>query len=96
MINKQQNMKVQVKFDFFMDPGHGWVKVPKVLLKHLGIESKISSYSYQQGEYAYLEEDCDAGEFIVAYKKKFADVPKFNERVSNRSSRVRNYESYSA
>lgn len=96
MINKRQNIKVQAKFDFFMDPGHGWVKVPKTLLKQLGIESKISSYSYQQGEYAYLEEDCDAGEFIVAYKKKFADLPKFNERVSNKSSRVRNYESYCA
>ena len=88
-------MKVQAKFDFLMDPGHGWVKVPKALLKDLGIQSKISSYSYQRGEFAYLEEDCDAGEFIVAYKEKFGDVPKFRDRFSE-SSRVRNYESYSA
>lgn len=48
------------------DPGHGWLKVEKSFLKQLGIENKISSYSYQKGFFAYLEEDCDMEIFLVA------------------------------
>jgi len=48
------------------DPGHGWLQVPKSLLKQLGITNKITGYSYQRGEFAYLEEDCDLGTFVVA------------------------------
>lgn len=77
-----------------MDPGHGWVKVPKRMIVELGIADKISRYSYQRGEFAYLEEDMDAGSFIVAYKAKHGDVPKFRERYSNRSSRVRGYSTF--
>lgn len=36
-----------MKFQFYADPGHGWVEVKRELLKELGIEDKISSYSYQ-------------------------------------------------
>jgi hypothetical protein len=39
-----------MKFDYIMDPGHGWLKVPKALLAQLGIADKISPYSYQRGE----------------------------------------------
>lgn len=83
-------------FDFLMDPGHGWVKVPKALLKELGIEARISSYSYQRGDYAYLEEDVDAGIFIVAFKEAKGDTPKFRERMSDKTSRVRGYDVFSA
>jgi hypothetical protein len=42
------------------DPGHSWYQVSKQLAKALGIERKISSYSYMDDDNYYLEEDCDA------------------------------------
>jgi hypothetical protein len=48
------------------DPGHGWIQVPLSLIRELGIGSSISGYSYQSGEFAYLEEDCDLGIFFHA------------------------------
>ena len=49
---------------FHSDPGHAWLEVPLAELKSLGVAGEISSYSYINGETAYLEEDCDAGIFI--------------------------------
>jgi len=51
---------------FINDPGHGWLRVPKTELRHLNIERKISSYSYQSKLHAYLEEDCDLKTFLDA------------------------------
>ena len=50
----------------FTDPGHGWLEVPMRLIKALSIENKISSCSYRNGRFAYLEEDCDLSVFIRA------------------------------
>jgi hypothetical protein len=52
------NMKT--KLTFHIDAGHGWLEVPIADLRTLGIAEKISTYSYQKNEVAYLEEDCDA------------------------------------
>lgn len=41
-------------FTFHSDPQHGWLKVPKDLLATLGIDQKITRYSYMRGAYAYL------------------------------------------
>lgn len=84
---------MQKTFTYFVDPAHGWVKASKSLLKELGIADKISSYSYQRGEDAFLEEDCDAS-LLVATLKERGIEPKFVERYSNKSSKIRNYESY--
>ena len=54
------------KLRFINDPGHGWLEVDKKDLLLLGINKDISSYSYQKGGKAYLEEDCDAHVFITA------------------------------
>lgn len=54
------------KYTFFADAGHAWLKVKKSELFNLGIAEKISSYSYQYCEYAYLEEDCDLTTFVNA------------------------------
>ena len=48
-----------MKFTFFSDPGHGWVKVPLALIKELGIARDITQYSYIKGDWVYLEEDCE-------------------------------------
>ena len=46
---------------FITDPGHGWLKVPLAEVRASG--ATISCYSYIRGNFAYLEEDCDAGAF---------------------------------
>ena len=86
---------MQKTFDFISDPGHGWVKVPVSLLQNLGISREITTYSYMRGAYAYLEEDCDAATFHVAFEKCFGFAPKYRERnAGQRYSRVRGYRSY--
>lgn len=84
------------KFDFYSDPGHGWLKVPVSLLEKLGIAGKITSYSYLRGDFAYLEEDCDVGTFISAYKEATGDYPKCRPHIADKSSRIRSYLSYRA
>jgi hypothetical protein len=51
---------------FIEDPGHGWIKVPLNLIAALGIASQISTYSYMDQAFAYLEEDCDLSIFFHA------------------------------
>lgn len=85
-----------MKFDFYADPGHGWLKVPRKLLCDLGIEDKITSYSYQRGEWAYLEEDQDASTFIHAMKGAGREY-KFRERSTwSKQSKIRGYSPYRA
>ena len=56
----------KVEFTFFNDPGHAWLQVPKTVLVKSGVSDQISGYSYQDENFAYLEEDCDAGKFLRA------------------------------
>lgn len=56
------------KYQWWNDPGHGWLEVPRVELEELGIAHLISNCSYQNGDMVYLEEDQDAGIFIAAVK----------------------------
>lgn len=56
-------------FIFYEDSGHGWLKVPISLCRELGLQGKITGYSYCKGENLYLEEDCDASTFITAWEK---------------------------
>jgi len=53
-----------LKLTFYTDPGHGWLRVRKEVLFELGIHKDISTFSYHNGRYAYLEEDCDAPRLI--------------------------------
>jgi len=61
---------------FHSDAGHGWLEVPKHEVQSLGI--KPSRYSYQNNGNFYLEEDCDAMNFIQAYKKKCGVSPEIH------------------
>jgi len=83
-----------MKYLFFSDPGHGWLKVPLRLLQTLGIAGKVTRYSHQRRDYAYLEEDCDAPLFIRAMEQRGVKV-EFTERIADRSSRIRSYPPYS-
>lgn len=62
-----------MELTFFEDPGHGWLRVPRGLISQLNISNKISSYSYQDNNYLYLEEDCDAEVFASAFEKIFKE-----------------------
>ena len=48
------------------DPQHGWLRVKREELKELGIASQISSCSYENGNWVYLEIDCDVIKFLEA------------------------------
>jgi hypothetical protein len=82
-----------MKFNFYTDPGHAWIKVPLKLLEELDIANKITNYSYIRKEYAYLEEDCDLQTFHKAMEKakKIVILKEFH---TNRESKIRNYCSY--
>ncbi len=47
-------------YTWFTDPAHGWLRVP--LAEVAGLT--FSRYSYTDGVFAYLEEDCDADVFL--------------------------------
>lgn len=83
-------------FYSYSDPGHGWLKVPMVSLHKLGIAYEISCYSYRRGDWAYLEEDRDAGVFIEAYRHATKEDPiiKRGSTCANKRSRIRNYPAY--
>lgn len=81
-------------FNFYADPGHGWLACKKATLVELGIVSKITPYSYQRGDMAYLEEDGDLDLFFEAYQKKTGEKPILKPHHGDRRSKIRNYESY--
>jgi hypothetical protein len=80
---------------YYTDPGHGWFKVKRSVLHSLDIADKISNYSYQRGEYVYLEEDCDAFELHQAFKERGTTLRVVHKHADN-DSRIRSYERYKA
>jgi hypothetical protein len=83
----------EIKIKVFGDSGHAWARFPKARLVKLGIADKISAYSYQNGENAFLEEDCDLSTLMSVLKEKGYTV-KFDESHSNRQSKIRGYNTY--
>lgn len=79
----------------YSDGGHGWAKVKRAELEKLRIADLISPYSYERGEWAYLEEDCDLNTYCQALHR--AGIPfKFREYVAlEKRSRIRGYANYS-
>lgn len=82
-----------MRFDFYADPGHGWLKVPRPLLVTLGIAMAISPYSYQRGDWVYLEEDRDYSRFCRAMAARGTPLT-LREHVADRPSRIRGYAPY--
>ena len=85
-----------ITLQVFSDPGHGWVRFPKKRLVKLGIADKISTYSYQRGTNAFLEEDCDVTTLVNALRAAgYTDI-KFKGGSTNKQSKIRNYDYYRA
>ena len=89
-------MSKTITLQMFSDPGHGWVRFPKARLVKLGIADKISTYSYQNGANAFLEEDCDLTVLVNALKAAGYEDIKFKEGWTNRRSKIRNFDYYKA
>ncbi|MFH2109988.1 MAG: hypothetical protein ABIJ47_01885 [Candidatus Bathyarchaeota archaeon] len=80
-------------YDFYADPGHGWLRVPVKRLEELGIAGGISPYSYVKGDYAYLEEDSDARIFADTLEDLGVKLG-LREHTANRESSIRKYQPY--
>lgn len=86
-------MRVKV-FTYYTDPAHGWVKVPTKLIVDLNITDKISECSFIRNNHVYLEEDMD---FVTCNNAMTHHNMYFTLQVkhTNRSSKLRSYDSYS-
>ena len=79
----------EMPFTFYSAPDHGWFKVYVSDLLNLGLtESSFSRYSFKKREntgadYMLLEEDCDAGKFLDAYKATHGSFPEIREQMLN-------------
>ncbi|MCA9872109.1 MAG: hypothetical protein KC441_00580 [Anaerolineales bacterium] len=73
-------VELSEQLTFISDPGHGWLKVPLGELTTLGIQSEITTYSFVDGRFVYLEEDQDAGTYLVARRAQGYPDPQFDEQ----------------
>lgn len=81
---------------YIQDPGHGWVQVPRRLARTiLGADfAKITPYSYQRGDNLYLEEDQDAGLFLLAARNSGHTINLLDEHLNDEAA-IRSYRSFS-
>lgn len=79
-----------LKFMSYSDDGHGWLRVPKYLVQDLLGLDQISSYSYENNGWLYLEEDNDAGIFMSKLAELNHDFKVKHSR-KNGQSHIRNY-----
>jgi hypothetical protein len=85
---------MQKTFIIYSDPGHAWARVSFETLRELGIEDRISCYSYQRNGHAFLEEDLDLGVLIGALRERGIE-PRFVEKNRPQGySKIRNYFCY--
>lgn len=76
---------------WYADPGHSWLEVPLSHI-HPSVLSKISRYSHRSGNVLYLEEDCDAQEFLNSLSHSPIGTPvTFQERYTDNDSVVRSF-----
>ncbi len=69
-------------FVYFIAPDHGWLEVSLEDLDAVDVPRRyISRYSTFKKSYAYLEEDCDAGIFLAAFRAKYGSEPTIVENV---------------
>lgn len=83
-----------MKYQFFADGGHGWIKVSISELEKLKIADKISSCSYMRDKFAYLEEDGDLSLFFKAKNFEGKDFDKLCKTNHSQFSKIRSYHSY--
>jgi len=82
-----------MQYKYFQDPGHGWIEVSIAELRRLNIDGHISPYSYRNGHFAYLEEDCDASAWSQA-KRAAGEEFEIIELHTNNDSIIRTFKGY--
>ncbi|HIE54011.1 MAG TPA: hypothetical protein EYP90_02320 [Chromatiaceae bacterium] len=82
-------LKISDQLTFIFDPGHGWLRVPLADIAALGIEGDISEYSFIDGRFAYLEEDCDYAVFAEACDAQNIPLPEIRDKYVERFARSR-------
>jgi hypothetical protein len=80
-------VEISTHLTFIIDPGHGWLRVPLADIAALRIEEDISPYSFIDGRYAYLEEDCDYTVFINACTAQDIPLPDMQNQYVDRFDR---------
>src|SRR5690554_6509682 len=78
-----------LSLNFHTDSGHGWLEGPHSTIYELGIQEEISSSSYMDEVYAYLEEDGDFSVFMRAFEKTLGQKLVLNERSTDGESSIR-------
>jgi len=89
------------KYNFYSDPGHGWLRVPLQDIMDLDLVDKITKYSYMNATgsniYVYLEEDLDAQSFMDAhYIRRLYPAQVNYMEPATRRSHIRSLPSYDA
>jgi len=61
-----KTFEFDASFNWLQDPGHGWLQVDRTLYEQVCARFgwNASTFSYQDDEFVYLEEDCDGPSFI--------------------------------
>lgn len=57
-------------YTFIHDDGHGWLRVERAEVERLGITPSQCSYVDLAADDVYLEEDCDAAQFMAAKRAR--------------------------
>jgi len=83
-----------MQYLYHQDPGHGWLQVRREELERLGLLSRITSCSYQRGEWVFLEEDLDMGLFLEAKESLGEPVELVSRHVE--TTPIRSYPPFSA
>jgi hypothetical protein len=80
-------------FTHYSDPSHGWLLVPTRSLGAIGLTTaSFSRYSYRgPGGVLALEEDCDAGVFVDAWKAKNGVRPTIIDETTNADAPMRSW-----
>lgn len=81
-------MSTRMKLTFISDPGHGWLQVSRAQYEKSGITASCYSYQSPSGK-VYLEEDCDAPNFIRKIEMQGIKI-EFKEKRLTKQSRIRN------
>lgn len=89
MFEKEKKFSITI----YSDPSHAYGKVKRQVLKNLKLDKYISSFSFQRGDYVYLEEDRDLSLLCQALYDNNTRVV-FHEKTSSKPSRVRTYDHY--
>jgi hypothetical protein len=77
-------------FTLYSDPGHGWLKVTPADCESLGmVAESFTAYSYRDEKFFYLEEDCDASRFVLAYESRHGKTPAIKHSNRNSDSPIR-------